>query len=317
MSAKSFYVLKAKAVPARYGLSKNIQTLLQSLDSYHTGSVDVSELGRLVRLSPRRRAAVANTITKCANILKKDPSEVKTCVDIIEMCTEILDIADRPTSSHGFPFMKLPMEIRERTLDLIIDNTFRTQVVVPLVKPSTCRCPKFDRDNVFQTSQMKSLPTILGQALGQEFYRIFFRKKKFRFRCNCELLAHLDGNSHFRENARHIIVHWCGPQSAGAFKALQRCDRLDALSINISKSTLVHLNDRASLMRAYFPLAHRNARMSDVLGLDELLEIRGLQHVHVFHIQPKSNSHSVEMDRACLWDLLSSRLTLPADAIAS
>lgn len=92
-NSKSFFVLKAKAIPVRYGLSRNIQTLLQGLDSYHSGSVDDSELGRLVRLSPRRRAAVANTITKCANILKKDPSEVKTCVDIIEMCTEILDIA--------------------------------------------------------------------------------------------------------------------------------------------------------------------------------------------------------------------------------
>lgn len=97
-TAKSWYVLKAKAIPVRYGLSKNIQTLLQSLDSYHTGSVDVAELGRLVRLSHRRRAAVANTITKCANILKKEPTEIKTCVDIIEMCTEILEIAGRHIS---------------------------------------------------------------------------------------------------------------------------------------------------------------------------------------------------------------------------
>ena len=92
-NAKSWYVLRSKAVPTRYGLSKNIQLLLQNLESYHQGSIDITEMGRLVRLSPRRRTAVANTITKCASILKKDPTEVKTCVDIIEMCTEILDIA--------------------------------------------------------------------------------------------------------------------------------------------------------------------------------------------------------------------------------
>ncbi|KAG6025060.1 hypothetical protein E4U19_003398 [Claviceps sp. Clav32 group G5] len=310
-NSKSFFVLKAKAIPVRYGLSRNIQTLLQGLDSYHSGSVDDSELGRLVRLSPRRRAAVANTITKCANILKKDPSEVKTCVDIIEMCTEILDIADRQTSTEYFPFMKLPMEIRERTVDLMIDNTFRSQTIVPATKAAACRCPKYDRDHVFQTSQMKSVPNLLGKALGEEFYRSFFRKKRFRFRCACELLVHLTNNAHLREHVRHIVVHWCGPKAAEAFSAIPKCLRLEALSINLSKSTLMHLSERAEMMRTYFPIAYRNVRMSDILGIDELLDIRGLREVNVFHIQPKSTSHSVEMDRACLWEMLTRRLTLP------
>lgn len=333
MSSKSFFVLKAKAVPTRYGLSRNIQTLLEGLDSYHVGSLDVEELGRLVRLSPRHRAAVANTISKCANILKKDPSEVKTCVDIIEMCTEILEIAgkeplvtckkpaslvlqvtiDRQNSAEGFPFMKMPAEIRAKTLDLLIDNTFRTAAVVPVGKSSTCRCPRFDRDNVFQTSQMKVLPALLGAALDEEFYRIFFRKKKFRFRCACELLAHMKHNSHLKDHVRHVAVHWCGPESANAFKQLPQLLRLESLTLNISKSTLVHLNPRASLMRTFFPLAYRNIRMSDILGLDELLLLRGLQNIHVFNVQPKSGSHSVETDRACLWELLASRVTLSRD----
>ena len=93
MSPKSWYALRSKAVPTRYGLSKNIQTLLHNLDLYYSGILDATELGRLVRLSPQRRAALANTITKCANIIKNQPAEVKTCVDIIEMCTEILEIA--------------------------------------------------------------------------------------------------------------------------------------------------------------------------------------------------------------------------------
>ncbi|KAG6167183.1 hypothetical protein E4U11_007405 [Claviceps purpurea] len=310
-NSKSFFVLKSKAIPVRYGLSRNIQTLLQGLDSYHSGSVDGSELGRLVRLSPRRRAAVANTITKCANILKKDPSEVKTCVDIIEMCTEILDIADRQTSTEFFPFMRLPMEIRERTMDLMIDNTFRSRTIVPATKAAACRCPKYDRDHVFQTSQMKSVPNLLGKALGEEFYRSFFRKKRFRFRCACELLVHLTNNAHLREHVRHIVVHWCGPKAAEAFSAIPKCLRLEALSINLSKSTLMHLNERAEMMRTYFPIAYRSVRMSDILGIDELLDIRGLREVNVFHIQPKSTSHSVEMDRACLWEMLTRRLTLP------
>jgi hypothetical protein len=212
--------------------------------------------------------------------------------------------------------MKMPVEIRARTLELIIDNTFRTPMIVPAGKAALCRCPRFDRDNVFQTSQMKALPTLLGTALNEEFYRIFFRKKKFRFRCSCELLAHLNNNPHFTEHVRHIAVHWCGPESARAFKALPQLLKLESLTLNISKSTLVHLNERAVLMRSFFPLAHRNIRMSDILGLDELLLLRGLQAVHVFNVQPKSNSHGVEMDRVCLWELLSSRLTGPREVCA-
>lgn len=93
MPAKSFYVLKLKTVPAKYGLSKNIQDLLMALDHYHDGSIDAVELGRLVRLSRNRRASIANTIQKCAGLLKKSPEEITTCVDVIEMCTELLEIA--------------------------------------------------------------------------------------------------------------------------------------------------------------------------------------------------------------------------------
>ncbi|RFU81437.1 hypothetical protein TARUN_749 [Trichoderma arundinaceum] len=95
MPAKSFFILRLKTVPAKYGLSKNIQDLLQALDHYHSGAIDAVELGRLVRLSPNRRAAIANTITKCAGIIKKQPEEIATCVEVIEMCTELLEIAGK------------------------------------------------------------------------------------------------------------------------------------------------------------------------------------------------------------------------------
>lgn len=207
--------------------------------------------------------------------------------------------------------MKLPVEIRERIIELMIDNVFRTCVVVPVAKATSCRCPKFDRDAVYQTSQMKALPAMLGAALDIEFYRIFFRKRKFRFRCCCELLAHLENNAQFTENIRHIVVHWCGPESDTAFKLLTKGLRLETLSINISKSTFMHLNERGNFMRSWFPLSYRTVRMSDTLGLDELLRVRGLSNVQVTHVQPKSNSQNMEMDRSCLWEMLSSELTKP------
>lgn len=333
MSSKSWYVLKAKAVPARYGLSRNIQTLLQALDRHYTGSIDATELGRLVRLSPKRRGAIANTISKCADMIKKQPEELKTCVDIIEMCTEILEIAgrylatlklhvqvrantcslDRPIPAQGFPFMRLPVEIRESIMDLMIDNVFRAKGIKVACKKTACNCPKIERDLFFQTPQMKALPSLLGPALNHEFFRIFFRKKSVRFRCCCEMHSHLEHNDQLRHNVRHIKVHWCGPDSAAAFKKLSECMRLEGLALSISKSTLAHLNERSDLMKTFFPLIYRTIRITDVLGLDELMGLRGLQEVSVHHAQTKTVNLTVEMDRANLSELLSTQLKKPKE----
>lgn len=326
MSTKSWYVLTSKNIHARYGLSKNIQTLLLALDRFHTGIIDAVELGRLVRLSPKHRAAIADTISKCASRIKREPDELKTCVDIIEMCTEILEIAgecchivmgscpnvnttDRPPPIEGFPFMRLPIEIRENIMNLMIDNVFNRNIgILPAKKKATCNCPNIERGYPLQTTLMKALPSMLGPALNQEFFRIFFRKKAFHFKCCCELKVHLSRNEQLLQNVRQIHIHWCGPDSAEAFKLLASCHRLENLTISISKSTLAHLSERSSLMKSYFPLSYRTVRLTDVLGLDELLELRGLREVVVKHAQSKHANLTVEMDRASLAELLCSQL---------
>lgn len=191
----------------------------------------------------------------------------------------------------GFPFMRLPVEIRERVLGLMIDNIFRTKSVVPASnKIGSCKCPRFDRDTVFQTAQMKDLACIFGSNLiTLEFFRVFFREKTFRFRCTCE---------------------WSGSESAKTFRLLAKMPKLESLGIVISKLTFIHLNERSALMKTYFPLAFKTIRIADVLGLDELLEIRGLHQVGVM-LAPTSRggSQSYKMDRANLLELLSSKLT--------
>lgn len=77
----------------------------------------------------------------------------------------------------------------------------------------------------------------------------------------------------------------------------------------ISKITLTYINERASMMHPYFPLTARNTRLTDLLGLDELLELRGLSEVCVTHGQPRGTGHAFEVERANLAGLLSSRLT--------
>ncbi|KAF4957489.1 hypothetical protein FSARC_11300 [Fusarium sarcochroum] len=308
MSSKSWYALKSKAVHTRYGLTKNIQVLLQGLESFHAGAIDARELGSMVRLSPRRRESVAGTIAKCARLIKKEPQELKTCVDIIEMCTEILEIADRPPPIEGFPFMRLPAEIREHILDLMIDTVFRSKGIKPGTRKVNCNCPQLERELGYQSPQMKALPSLLGPALNHEFFRIFFRKKTIRFRCCCDLQHHLDNNPLFVQNVRDIKVHWCGPKSASTFKKLAECDKLEGLTVSISKSTLTHLSPRTDLMKKFFVLTYRHVRITDILGLDEILALRGLKQVSVVDVQSKSTNLTVETDRASLSALLADQL---------
>lgn len=207
--------------------------------------------------------------------------------------------------------MKLPVEIRDKILNLLIKAVFRIDFLVPATNASACRCPSIDRGSAYQTPQMRALPTLLGTSLNYEFCRSFFRKKTFRFRCACELLVHLSRGGTFKDNVRHVNVHWCGHDAAAAFKVLAKCPNLESLAISISKSTYTHLNEQGELMRNFFHISFRNTRLMDILGFEELLAIRGLKSVHVLHAQPKSNtSFAAEMERAGLASLLSSKLTL-------
>jgi len=205
--------------------------------------------------------------------------------------------------------MRLPAEIREHIVDLMVDAVYKGKAIKPGTRKVSCNCPKIEREyEPYQSPQMKALPSILGPALNHEFFRIFFRKKTVRFRCCCELLHHLDHNPLLVQNVRDIKVHWCGPMSADSFKKLAECDKLEALTISISKSTLAHLSPRSNLMKTFFPLTYRHVRVTDVLGLDELLQIRGLKEVRVVHAQTKSTNLTVEMDRANLSELLADQL---------
>lgn len=61
-------------------------------------------------------------------------------------------------------------------------------------------------------------------------------------------------------------------------------------------------------MKTFFPLTYRHVRITDILGLDELLAVRGLKEVAVIHAQSKSTNLTVETDRANLSELLTHQL---------
>lgn len=101
MSSKSFYSLTTKSVFHKYDLPKVMKLVFQKYDDYKMGSIDGVELGRLIRSSISCRAAVATTINLCTAAIKKDAQQLKTCIDIIEICTEVLQITGKPFTPYN------------------------------------------------------------------------------------------------------------------------------------------------------------------------------------------------------------------------
>jgi hypothetical protein len=99
-TAATFYAQQTMGLHSRYGLSENSIQLLRAHDDWKLGRIDQDQLGRIVRMSSNMRAAVTDTIKKCASVMRRQPAEVKNCVDVIQACTEILGIAGRITCSR-------------------------------------------------------------------------------------------------------------------------------------------------------------------------------------------------------------------------
>jgi hypothetical protein len=89
----TFYEFRMLNLPARYGLSYIGQTMLKAFEDFKTGHIDETALGRLIRLSPKNRAAIVETIQKCSIVIGEKPKETKYCLVIIQSCTEMLSIA--------------------------------------------------------------------------------------------------------------------------------------------------------------------------------------------------------------------------------
>ncbi|WYZ40248.1 hypothetical protein EsH8_IV_000589 [Colletotrichum jinshuiense] len=313
----SWYVLKMRNVPTRFNLSENAKVMLQTLEDYRVGAIDEFEIGRMLRLSAEKRKSISDTIRKCASLMEKKPAEMKTCILVIEMCTEILDIAidfyttDRPPPLPGFPFMKLPREIRARILGIIIDKQSPAGKLIP-ARYTNCNCANPEKLSLgsMPTAQ-KELFKILGSSLGDEFFEVVYRNKTFYFACCCTLLAQLMTNKNLFNHLRKAHVHWCGPKSAEAFRQLAKCPNLQDLTIKISKATTATLNKREKDLVTHFPLNYKNRRMMDSLGADELLAIRGLQEVDVQHISSTQRVQLTEFERQGLRSVLEANVKQP------
>ncbi|KAK2032860.1 hypothetical protein LX32DRAFT_661018 [Colletotrichum zoysiae] len=315
----SWFALRMFNVPQRLGLTKNAQVMLQALDDHKCRSLGEAEIGRMLRLSPERRQSMIDTIRTCTTMMAKKQEEVRVCVLVIQMCTEVLEIANRPPPNAQFPFMKLPREIRALVLGMIIDAEPKSYRLPPIKRsqqyhPCNCANPEMRRVE-FLTPKQWATYKILGKALREEFYPIFYERQTQYFSCCCDLLSQLQANPCLRDYLRKAEIHWCGPKSDKAFKELAKCPNLTELTIKLSKGTTAILNDREEKLQALFPLNYKNTRITDSLGADELFAIRGVKVVDVQHVQSAQKSRLSDFERQGLHSALEVTVLHPRQCI--
>ncbi|KAJ2988448.1 hypothetical protein NUW58_g3971 [Xylaria curta] len=311
----SFYEQRMLRLFERYELSDNTRAMFKALDEFKTSRIDEAALGRLIRLSPSNRAALVNTIVKCASIMKDSPKEAKYCMTIITGCGDMLEIADKPTKGVGFPgFLKLPPEIRDRIYNIYLRNYKGAPNIIPVPKKGSCSCaphepPQYERFPVVDMSL-----GFTSKRISDEFLPCFYRKRNFHFPCACEMGHHLMNNTLLKSTMNRVMFHWCGPHADSSISQLHGMGQLEVLTVVVSKATSKLLTAREQEIREFFG-AKRSTYNSlpESRGWDELISIRGLKGVSVEHVNKRKADRRTDEERRCLENILKFYVLRPAD----
>ncbi|KAI0969427.1 hypothetical protein F4678DRAFT_463686 [Xylaria arbuscula] len=309
-----FYELKMLRLFEQYELSDNARVMFKALEDFQTARLDEAGLGRLIRLSPNNRAALVNTMVKCASIMKEKPKESKYCLDIITSCGNMLEIADRPAQGVGFPgFLRLPLEIRHRIYSFYLRSFYRGPVVVPSFRKGDCHCVGHVRDTSGEYIRVRLELGFTSKQISRELLSHFYRKRMLHFACPCQMNHHLTNNALLKSTLKKVMFHWCGNRADEGIRQLQEMRQLDAMTIVISKMTGNNLTQREKEIREYFGTKRSSSgSLAETLGWEELISIRGLKHIEVEHIDKRKAERRTEGDRKCLENMLVAYLLRPA-----
>ncbi|KAK3357056.1 hypothetical protein B0T25DRAFT_449947 [Lasiosphaeria hispida] len=300
------------------GVSENARRQLQAYDDWQKGRIDRNELvGRIVRVSPNMNQTVINTITECAEIMHKH-ERVRHCVATIQLCADILTPADKTPVVKGFPFFKLPMELRGvvyRNLWFRDQSNVRSVCIVATSKDAECTCLGYESRPHHSRENISIALGLTCRKARAEFFTFMYMFARLTFECCCDLNYHLRVNKDLLRCVTSIKVHWTGAESHLAFTNLSKARNLTRLEVVISQSTTTIPTLREIDMRRYFAVP-RPIRLTETLGIDELMEIRGIKVLAVTHVgQRQGTVRSSEEDRVNLLALLSASLKLPRPAL--
>ncbi|KAM7209257.1 hypothetical protein V8F20_000595 [Naviculisporaceae sp. PSN 640] len=308
----TYYAQQMLDLHNRYNLSENMRELLKAHDQWRMGHISQDQLCRKLKMSPKMRQACIETIAKVNNTMKKKPEEQKMCVEIIQACTDILTALEKPNDVEGFPFMKLPLEVRENVYGQYLNARRLREIgaVTISMKNTDCFCPKYIPAPYDTYRRIDLALARTSSIIRHEFLRYFYGHFSMNFTCSCELSQRLQINQVLRSSVRTVTIHWTGPKSDEAFRILAACRKLKNLTVIVSRSTTGRLTPRETEIRKFFT-GLRAPRLPDALGMDELLQIRGIEQVIVSHVSTKQADRRGEDERAHLEGMLRSKLTQP------
>lgn len=100
-------------------------------------------------------------------------------------------------------------------------------------------------------------------------------------------------------NLKSVEVHWTGRESDSVFKLLQKISTLKRLDVVVSKSTTDAMSKKEATLCKYLP-SRFNTRLTEALGfreLEELVKLRGLVDVNVWHVDKGQAFRRSEQER--------------------
>ncbi|KAL7626201.1 hypothetical protein AAE478_002971 [Parahypoxylon ruwenzoriense] len=312
----NFYELRMLNVFERLNISNQGRIMLKAFDDFKTSRIDKAELGRLIRLSPSNRSSLINTILQCAEMMNQDSSQSKHCTIVIKSCSEMIKIADERPEQIGFPFLKLPIEVRRNVYEfycvadrLSYSEWDRSRVLICCQKKSRCKCAPYEEKHLINPPSGRLALARTCSRIRDEVLPVFYQSYTLYFSCACNMGSHLRQNKILRQSVRNIQFHWCGPSADKGISQLQKT-RLNSLTVIISKETVMNLTHREELFRPYFiPKRSYETCLTDALGIDELIMLRGIPMVRVDHIGKASSYRLSASSKNSLKNLLEDTMT--------
>ncbi|KAI1768731.1 hypothetical protein GGR53DRAFT_349964 [Hypoxylon sp. FL1150] len=289
----------------RLDISDTSWKMLKAYEDCKSGRIEENELGRMVRLSHHSRESMIDTILHCVHYMADQPQEKKHCVDIITAMGEMVKMRDQPPESLSFLFMELPREIRRMCLHLYLNDFMKhdpaSTRIVPVGKKGRGRCNCSNLVAGGKDLKVLDFPMArTSKKVSDEFMSTFYQRYCFYFPCPCEMGYYLKRNATFKSEVRKLWFYWVGPLAATNISLLKKME-VYSLTISISKDTGRYLTEREDMFRQYFLPKRGNINcLSEAQGIDELLDLRGIQFVRVSHSsigrsRPESERHALEL----------------------
>lgn len=121
--------------------------------------------------------------------------------------------------------------------------------------------------------------------------------------------VYLRSNRLLKNKLRSVRFYWAGPQADSGISTLQGI-KLKYLVVEVSKDTGKFLTAKEEDLRKYFrPQRGYHNSLAETRGFDELVALRGIGSVNVFHVPKNICLQRPESERYGLFRLLEDKVT--------